>query len=223
MWKELIDNASAVIFDLDGTVVDSMWIWHQIDCDFFAKHGKKFPNDYQKNIEGMSVKETAVYTKDNYNFSISVDEIIQEWNDMAFDKYSNEVVLKEGIIDFLDYLKQKNIKIGIATSNNDVLCNEVLLKRGIKDYFDVIVTCDECMAGKPAPDVYLAVANKIGVDPRKCLVFEDLLQGIRAGKNAGMTTVTISDDYSKNTWEDKKTEADYYIESYREIVDEIYN
>ncbi len=99
---------------------------------------------------------------------------------------------------------------------------EVLNKRGIKDYFEVITTSDDCTAGKPAPDVYLVTAGNLKVNPSDCIVFEDLFQGIKAGNNAGMTTIAVRDEYSEPFWEAKKNEADYYIDSYKEIIDEIY-
>lgn len=222
MWSEIIDKIKAVIFDLDGTIIDSMNMWHQIDLDYFSEYGKILPDDYQAQIEGMSFHETAVFTKETYGFEHSVEEMKTIWNEMAFDYYSNHVQLKEGVVDFLTLLSAKGIKLGIATSNSKRLCMEVLEKRNLIDYFDVILTGDCVHKGKPEPDVYLSVADKLSVKPSDCLVFEDILNGIRAGNNAGMTTVAVRDDYSDFSWTDKIKEADYYIESFEEIVNEIH-
>lgn len=222
MWKELISGAEAVIFDLDGTLVDSMWIWKQIDIDYFARYEMTFPDDYQDNIEGMSVYETAVYTKETFGLLDSVDKIMSDWNDMARDKYRNVVKAKSGAIEFIKYLYDNGVKLGIATSNSEDLCMEVLSAKGISDYFSAIITGDDKLKGKPSPDMYEEVAIRLGVSCNRCLVFEDLCNGIMAGKNAGMTTIAVWDDYSSDKWDDKLDLADYHIKSYLEIVDEIF-
>lgn len=221
MWYELIKTKKAVIFDLDGTVVDSMWMWEDIDRKFFAKYNISLPDDYQKRVDGMSFYETALFTKETYGFPCSVEEIMNEWNQMAFDYYSNDVMLRECAHEFLDYLFCNNIKLGIATSNSTELCMEVLNKRGISHYFGTIITGDVCLNGKPAPDVYLKAAENLGVEPKDCLVFEDLYQGVQAGNNAGMTTVAIWGEYSDKSWNRISSESDYNIRSYKEIVDEV--
>lgn len=221
MWKEILSDKEAIIFDLDGTMIDSMGVWAKIDVDYFDMLGIDFPEDYQKNIEGLSLHETAIYTKETYNIKESIEEIKATWTKMAFHEYSENIMLKEGIKELLKYLKDNNYKLGIATSNSNELCNEILNKRGIIEYFDVIITNDDCKIGKPEPDVYLLAAGKLDSLPEKCLVFEDLLNGVRAGKNAGMDTVVIWDENSKDTWEEKVQLANYSIMSYKEILDEI--
>ena len=221
MWKEILENIDAVIFDLDGTIVDSMWIWRQIDIDYFGKFNMDIPKEYQREIEGLSFYETALYTHEHYLRDVTVEQMMEDWNDMAYDHYINDVWPKESIKEFLHYLKEKGCKLGVATSNSKVLCNATLEKNGLRDYFDIILTGDECGAGKPAPDVYLNTAAALGVKAERCLVFEDLCNGIVAGKRAGMTVVTIDDEYSAYQWEDKCEKADHNIRSYREIVDEV--
>lgn len=214
MWK----NKDAVIFDLDGTLVDSMWMWRQIDIEFLGERGIALPEDLQQKIEGMSFRETAVYMQERFQLKETVEELMDIWNKMAFEKYKNEVPLKRGIQKFLEHLKACQIKMGIATSNSPLLVETVLKAQGIFEYFDSIHTANEVEKGKPAPDIYLLVAKDLGVEPEKCLIFEDIVQGIMAGKNAGMTTCAIYDDYSKDDDENKRATADYYIEDYEQII-----
>jgi len=221
--KNILDNKEAVIFDLDGTLVDSMWIWKSIDIEYLGSIGHDLPDDLQKCIEGMSFYETAQYFKKRFDISKSPEEIIDDWNRMAFDKYSNEVTLKNGAADFLNYLKENNKKIGIATSNSKVLAYEALKRKGIFDLFDVILTGDECGKGKPEPDVYINTANALNVDCQSCLVFEDLPAGITAGNRAGMETVAIFDEYSEYQWEYKKEIANHFIWDYTEIINEVFD
>ena len=140
------------------------------------------------------------------------------WNRMAWDKYCNEVLPKEGVTDFLEYLKKNGIKTGIGTSNSIELTNAILDSKDLHKYFDVVITAREVKRGKPAPDIYLYVAEKLGVDPGECIVFEDLYQGILAGRNAGMKTCAVADHYSEYTWDRKVEAADYAINSFTDDI-----
>ncbi|WP_035800961.1 HAD family hydrolase [Butyrivibrio sp. FCS014] len=210
-----LDDFEAVIFDLDGSLVDSMWMWKAIDIEYLKKHGIEAPDTLQKDIGGRSFIETAEYFKERFGIEDSIEQIGDDWNRMAWDKYTNEVPLKEGVFEFLGLCDDKNIKLGIASSNSTELIEQVLASHGIKGRFGSVKSGTEILKGKPAPDVYLAVADELGAEPSKCLVFEDLVDGIRAGKNAGMTVVAVSDDYSRHSDDLKKELADCYIEDYR--------
>lgn len=223
MWKELIDDCDAVLFDLDGTIIDSMWVWRQIDIDYFGAKGKNFPEDYQDKIEGMSVYETACFTKNTYGIDDSIEEMLNTWDEMAYEHYANDIPLKEGAYDFIEFLHSKGKKLGIVTSNSSKLCSLVLKKHKVEEFFGVVITSEENLAGKPAPDVYLKAADLLAIKYEKCLVFEDLCNGIRAGKAAGMFTVAIRDDYSEKNWEEKVKLSDKHINDYKEILDEIFN
>lgn len=218
MTKQVFDNLKAIIFDMDGTLVDSMWIWKQIDIDFFKMFNFEFPGDMQKEIEGMSFYQTALYFKERYKFPISIEEMIEIWNHMAYDKYSKEVYFKEGAKDFLIYCKEHNIKLGIATSNSRFLFDAVREHLKLDDYFDCMLTGSEIINGKPAPDVYLKVAEKLGVSPEECLVFEDIIPGIMSGHNANMKVVAIADLYSQNDEIQKREMADYFIYDYYDVL-----
>ena len=216
-YNKLIESKKAVLFDLDGTLVDSMWVWRSIDIDYLGSIGRELPEDLQKTIEGMSFTETAEYFKKRFELSDDVEIIKQRWNDMAFERYTTEVKLKKGAKEFLTRLKRDNIKLGIASSNSETLIRGVLSAQGVLELFDAVTTSCEAGAGKPAPDIYLLAAKKLEVDPSECLVFEDIIMGIMAGKTAGMTTVAVEDDYSHNTRHEKAELADYFIEDFTEI------
>ena len=213
----MLRNKKAVIFDLDGTLVDSMWMWKAIDIEYLGKFGISLPPTLQKDIEGMSFSETAVYFKETFQIPDSLDKIKADWNQMAYDKYTKEVPLKSGAKEFLEYCKENGIKIGIATSNSRELVDATLEALEIRDYFDCVMTACEVTKGKPAPDIYLAVAENIGVNPMECLVFEDIEMGILAGKNAKMEVCAVEDEFSMDQIELKQELADYYIKDYFEI------
>ena len=213
----MLKNKKAVIFDLDGTLVDSMWMWKAIDIEYLGKFGISLPPTLQKDIEGMSFSETAVYFKETFQIKDSLEEIKADWNQMAYEKYTKEVSLKKGAKEFLQFCKEKGIKLGIATSNSRELVDATLEALNIKEYFDCVMTACEVAKGKPAPDIYLAVADKVKISPVECLVFEDIEMGILAGKNAGMEVCAIEDEFSMDQKELKKKLADYYIKDYFEL------
>lgn len=218
MKKNILNNIEAIIFDMDGSLVDSMWMWKSIDIEFFSMFNIEFPDNLQKNIEGMSFTQTAMYFKEHFDFQISIEEMIDIWNKMAYEKYSKSVDFKNGALQFLKYCKSKNIKLGIATSNSRFLFDAVRNHLKLDEYFECMLTGSEITNGKPAPDMYLAVANKLGVEPSKCLVFEDIIPGIMAGHNAGMKVCAVYDDYSISDDVKKKDMAEYYINDYTDIL-----
>ncbi|WP_312372839.1 HAD family phosphatase [Lachnoclostridium sp.] len=218
MEINMLKNINAVIFDLDGTLVDSMWMWEAIDVEYLSRFGIDLPEGLQREIEGMSFSETAIFFKERFQLEPSVEEIKDAWNEMAYEKYSKEVPLKQGTLKFLQYLKENNIKMGIATSNSKELASAVLKELNVEQYFDAIHTSCEVAKGKPSPDIYLFVAEKLSVKPENCLVFEDIPQGILAGKNAGMKVCAVWDEFSIPIEEEKKRLADYFIMSFDEII-----
>lgn len=214
----LLQGKKAVLFDLDGTLVDSMWMWKAIDIEYLARFGHACPEDLQKSIEGMSFSETAVYFKERFAIPDSLEEMKADWTRMSIDKYRNEVFLKPGALEFLKELKKRGIKTGIATSNGREMVDAVLEALQITGYFDLIMTACEVAAGKPAPDIYLREAELLSVKPEECLVCEDVPAGILAGKRAGMQVCAVEDDFSLSMTEEKKELADYYIRDYEELL-----
>ncbi len=209
----------AAIFDLDGTLVDSMWMWKAIDIEYLSRYGYECPEDLQRIIEGMSFSETAVYFKERFQIPESLEEIKAEWISMAMDKYCREVPLKKGAEEFLKALKKQGIKAGIATSNGRELVDAVLQSLEIDGYFEAVTVGCEVAAGKPAPDIYLETARRLQAAPEECVVFEDIPAGILAGKRAGMTVYAVDDVFSRDLNLEKKELADYFIEDFLQLID----
>lgn len=214
----MLKNIKAVLFDLDGTLVDSMWIWKDIDIEYLGKRGIAMPKDLQENLEGLSMIETAYYFKEHFGIEDTIEEMINEWNQMAGHTYQTKVTIKDGVLEYLDYIKKQQYKTAIATSNSIELTRIALEALNILPYIDCIVTANEVAHGKPFPDVYLEAAARLQVAPEHCLVFEDIVPGIMAGKNANMKVCGVYDKYSKASDLEKKQISDYYIMSFNELL-----
>ena len=218
----MLENKKAVLFDLDGTLVDSMWMWREIDVLFLQERGIPFPADLQTNIEGLSFYETAAYFRNHFPLQETEEELMQIWNQMAMEKYQKEVKCKPGVLPFLEALSSQKIKMGIATSNSRELTQAALKGNHLDGYIHCMVTSNEVKTGKPKPDVYLAAAKALQVEPAQCLVFEDLCAGIEAGRRAGMETCAVYDSYSKDQDAQKRAMADYYIKDFRQVLEGTY-
>lgn len=215
---DIFQHIKAVLFDLDGTLVDSMWLWEDIDREYLSRFDITLPDDLQDLIQGMSFSETAVYFKERFLIPHSLEEIKAEWNEMAWKKYAEEVPLKEGVLSVLKELRNRGISMGIATSNSKELVELVIGKLGIAEYFSSIRTSCEVAKGKPSPDIYQLVAEDLGAEPAECLVFEDIIAGIMAGKSAGMKVCSVYDKKSEGDTKEKQELSDYYIHTFSELL-----
>lgn len=213
-----INKFKGVIFDLDGTLFDSMGIWKEVDIAFFKNHGMRMPSDYQDKIKDMHFKTMAIYTKERFHMRSSVESIMDEWCELCFDKYANDVPLKKGVKEFLDLLKENNIKIAFATANTTELSEVCLKNNGIFEYFDTGAYLHETLTDKSDPDVYFLACERMGLSPDECIVFEDLLAGIKGAVKGGFTVCGVYDKHSRRDTENIKRIADYYINSFEELL-----
>lgn len=213
-----MNNIKAAIFDLDGTLIDSMWVWQQIDIDYLSKRGHAVPNNLNDEITHLSFTQTAEYFKSRFSIEDSVEEIMNTWNAMAFNHYKNNVKLKTGALEYLNKLKKSGIKIGLATSNSLPLLTATLKNNNAFDLFDAITVTDEVKKSKSNPDIYLLAAKKLGIDPKDCMVFEDIIAAVEGAKLAGMKVTGVYDEHSKHQIDALKRECDNYIYSYEELL-----
>lgn len=207
----------AIIFDFDGTLVDSIHIWKEIDKLFLEKRGIDVPNNLHSLISGRSFSETALFFKKYFSLKDSVEDIMNEWLFLSKKLYMNDIALKPNVITVLDYLKKHNIKMAIASSNNREIIKNVLIKQNIISYFDTIVVGCDVGKGKPSPDMFLKISNFFNIPPINFIIVDDILEGIIAGKLAKMTTIAIYDSHFKKQKE-LKEEADYYITDFSELL-----
>ena len=204
-------NFKAAIFDLDGTLIDSMWVWEKVDKEFVARRNLNIPENYAEEVAGLSFEQTAQYTIEKLGLSDSVQDLVAEWNDMGKYEYANNVKLKAQAKEYILKLKSLGVKLSTATSLSPVLSEIVLKSNGIYDLFDEQCHAYEVNKGKSEPDIFLLAAEKLGVSPEHCIVFEDILPGVASAKKAGMKVFCMHDEYSKHNMTKIQTIADGYL------------
>lgn len=209
-------NFKAAIFDLDGTLLNSMDVWEQIDIDFLKKRNLTVTKNYVAEICARSFEEAAQYTIDLFGLNESVPAIIEEWNCMAALKYKNEVGLTPYALDYLRRLKREKVKLAVATGLPEELFLPCLQSNGIYDLFDTICSTGQVPHGKERPDVFLLAAREIGISPHECIVFEDVLPAVKSAKQAGMIVFGVYDKYSEHHKAEIKEIADGYLLDFRD-------
>ena len=208
----------AVIFDFDGTIANSRYVWQKVDVDFFAKRGMEIPRDYVEAISVMSFYNGSVYTKEKYNIKESVEEIMSEWNSQALREYKENVVLKPFVKEYLRELKDKGYKIGLATAALHDYYIPVLEREGVLDCFDVFTDTRDDARDKNFPDIYLLCAEKLGSNSANSIVFEDVLKGVKSSVSAGFNTTAVYDNQPENQWEIIKNTANRHIMDFSELL-----
>ncbi len=211
------------IFDFDGTIADSNYLWEKVDSDFFEKRGMKIPPDYGHKISTMSFYEGAVFTKNTYNIKESVEDIMEEWHKSAVFEYERNVKLKDSVVEYIRFLKRKNYKVGLATASNPEFYLPVLKKYAITECFDAFADGKLGLPNKDNPDIYLKCAEMMGVKPENCTVYEDIIQGIRSAKTAGMTAVGVYDERSGQNTDIIVAESDRYITNFMQELEPMIN
>lgn len=217
--NETFSKARACIFDLDGTLVDSMDVWHRVDKQFFQSKGMPVPEDYQKAIAHMAFAEIADYTIQRFCLSETPDQLIQIWMGIAKSEYAFNIRTKPHAKAFLSLLKQAGFKVALATSNQEALYMPCLRNNGILDYFDILENVDRLKTSKKEPTIYLSLSERMGVRPSETIVFEDILAATETAHKAGFLTISMRDQASKKDWDAIRGIADGVISDFDEAID----
>ena len=206
----------AVIFDLDGVLADSEPWWNQIDAKLLAEYGVSYRGEYHRNVLGVSYRLAVEFYKNAFHISASVEELMRRRGEIATDFFANRVDLFPFAKTTLEQLREMKLPLAVATSSVSASARPLLDRTGIRSLFSVVITGDEVQQGKPHPDIYLRAAKKLGISPEACLVIEDSLAGIAAGKAANMRVAAIPDRRFVDPREYEK-EANYVLGSLSEI------
>lgn len=201
------------IFDLDGTLTRSNHVWSKIDEEFLGKRGIKVPEDYFKQVSAMNFEQAAVYTNDRFSLGENIQDIMKEWFDMAVYEYTNVIELCGNAGEYVRKLKEQGRKIALATASTEELYKPVLKRNGIYDCFDCFVSTEQVERGKGFPDVYELAAEKLGLESKNCVVYEDIVEGIKGAKAGGFFAVACLNDHYSHDWDEMREVADEIVEN----------
>lgn len=201
------------IFDLDGTLLDSMFIWDTIGDDYLRFLGKEPKENLKETFKTFSLEQSAHYYREHYNITLSVEEIIDGINKMVKHHYTQTVQLKSGVEGFLKNLKTHGVKMCVATVTDKHLVEAALIRLGIREYFSEIFTCASIGHSKAEPHIYREARKNLGTDKNETVVFEDSLYALQTAKTNGFLTAAVFDIHEEQQNELKAT-ADSYIKDY---------
>ena len=198
------------IFDLDGTLLDSMFIWDTIGEEYLRSLGKEPHEDLKETFMTLTLEEAAEYYREHYGVTLSVGEIVDGVNSMVEQTYRTKVTLKPGISEYLAWLKENGVRMCVATVTDRYLVEETLERLGVRHYFSEIFTCAEVGFGKDKPIIYQKALEYLGTAKDETYVFEDMLFALNTAKTDGFPTVGVYDRHEVHRDELKEL-SDYYI------------
>lgn len=205
---------TGAIFDVDGTLLDSMHIWRELGERYLRQKGIAAEEGLADKLYPMSLEESSVYLKRCYHLAEPVDKIVSDTVVMIERFYREEVSLKPGVTDFLQRMKARGVPMAIATSGDRSILLKALERLKIKAYFRHVLTCSDYGVSKREPVIYLAAAEKLGSKPEETVVFEDVLHGIISARSAGFLTVAVEDFSNEGDREAIRNNSHYYIKDF---------
>jgi len=213
-----ISKYKGAIFDVDGTMLDSMWKWIEIEAEYVKRQGIKPDEDFVKIMHPLSLYEAAEYFKTEYGVNKTVQQITDEKNVMLEEFFSKEVMLKSGVRELLEALRSKGIKMCVATATDRYLVEMAMERLDISKYFLKTFTCSEEGTTKRSPDIYLRAAEFLGTEVHQTLVFEDAAHAVKTAKQAGFPVVALYDLASDEYQNEIKSFSDYYFVTLDELA-----
>lgn len=211
--KIKIDGA---VFDLDGTLLDSMYSWENVSYDYIKSKGLVPEKNLHQTLLRMSLYQSACYVKEKYKITDNIERIMSDINKIVEGYYFYKVKPKEGVLEFLQSLRAKSVKMYVATATDRYLVEAALKRNNMQGFFEKILTCTEVGHGKDEPDIFLKASEEMSVTPEKIMVFEDASHAAATAKKAGFLVCGIYDK-SENNQTKIINNSDIYIKSFKEI------
>ena len=207
-----------LIFDLDGTLIDSNDVWVEVDKTFLARRGAPYTREYRDGVAHTILTNCAKFTKEYLNLSESCEEIIAEWMELAAGKYAAEVELKPHVLEYLDRCREAGHRMAVFTACVPEHCEAAMDHLGLRPYFEQVIFAQKLGMDKSSPAIFRRAAELLGVRPGECVLFDDSLRSCKAAKAAGMTVVGIYDPVFQDAVPDMREVCDQFIRDFGELL-----
>lgn len=214
----MLEGKKAYIFDLDGTLLDSMGVWEEVDRIFLTRRNLPFDSTYLQELSALGLVRAADYTVEYFGLDEKPEDLIDEWIELAKEDYAYHIPAKPGVVEFLKTERAKGKKMAIATASDRDMFLSTLKRLDIEDCFDTIVTVPEIKKDKTTPAIYEEAARQLGVTPDETIVFEDLLLAVESAKRGGFTTIAVLDERTCDVFEDLYKAADHWVNDFTELL-----
>lgn len=215
------EGVKLLIFDLDGTLLDSMSVWNDVDVEFLGRYGYEVTPEYTDMVKRASIEDAARYTQTKYRIPLTWQEIVDTWESMVYEFYRSEVKLKEGTKEYLEEAKRLGFSLSVTTALSRKNAAAALMSTGIRDMFDCVITLEDLggKINKSSPDIFLRVTDYVSatgnpVTPDKALVFDDVLQSLEGARSGGFLTCAVYDDIGcggPGKWDSFAAGCDYSV------------
>lgn len=214
-WCHSMDKKFC-IFDMDGTLVDSMGYWCDLGRDYLRSKGVEADAAFLRHIQTMTMLGSAAYIMETFSIPGPPQRIVDDMHAVMAEHYRRDVPLKPGMLDYLENLKQRGCRMCVATATAAPLALTCLERLGVMEYFDFLLSCEEVGVSKRSPDIYLESARRMGAAPREVAVFEDALFAARTAKEAGFYVVAVQDENCAGEWPELSALAHETVTDWRD-------
>lgn len=212
-----LENIRGAIFDMDGTLIDSMKMWENIASEYLIQQGIVPEENLGKVLKNMSLQQGTEYVIEKYSLTKSVTDVIEGINTLVLIKYEKELQAKEGVIELIQRLDKKKVAMCVATASDYSLAKLCLERIGILPYLKGIYTCGDIGAGKEDPMLFEHALDKLGTNKENTYVFEDSLYALNTAKKAGFKVIAVYDEFSGKDEKALKEQADIYVKIMSEL------
>lgn len=203
------------IFDLDGTLVDSLPFWRELSREYLISKGlKTVPGDILERIKPLTVKESARLFINELGVEGTPESVAGEINDMMACHYREDIPMKPGVPEHLAALRARGVRMSVASATVEPLIDACLERLGLRHFFEFSLSCDTVGAGKSSPLVYQRAAERLGSLPADTAVYEDSLLAATTAKNAGFYLCVVADEASADSWDKLTSMADETVETW---------
>lgn len=207
-------DKSFAIFDMDGTLIDSMPYWGTLGAEYLGRRGAQMTDDLRQRIKPMTMTESAALFIREFDLPGTPESVAAEMNDMMDAHYRADIPLKPGVKEYLVSLRKKGVTLCVASATAEHLMERCLTRLGVRENFEFLLSCESVGAGKDRPDVYFTAARRLGAGAGECAVYEDAIYAAKTAKEAGFYVVGVYDESADKRWAELSALADETIRAF---------